>query len=155
MNIEVELDRVNTTAARATALAPVFALALFTSAALLFWVQPLVAKMLLPLLGGAPSVWNTCMVFFQSLLLAGYAYALLVSQRLSLKNQAIVHAVLLLVAGVVLPFGSIRAHTLVVTDTEQSDPLAADHIGRDCWTTLPASLSHSATAPTLVFTFDT
>ena len=66
MNIEVELDRVNTTAARATALAPVFALALFTSAALLFWVQPLVAKMLLPLLGGAPSVWNTCMVFFQS-----------------------------------------------------------------------------------------
>ena len=54
MNIDVELNRVNTTAARATALAPVFALALFTSAALLFWVQPLVAKMLLPLLGGAP-----------------------------------------------------------------------------------------------------
>jgi hypothetical protein len=67
MNIDVELNRVNTTATRATALAPVFALALFTSAALLFWVQPLVAKMLLPLLGGAPSVWNTCMVFFQSL----------------------------------------------------------------------------------------
>src|SRR6185503_13149720 len=70
MNIDVELNRVNTPAMRATALAPVFALALFTSAALLFWVQPLVAKMLLPLLGGAPSVWNTCMVFFQSLLLA-------------------------------------------------------------------------------------
>ena len=100
MNIDVELNRVNTTtAARATALAPVFALALFTSAALLFWVQPLVGKMLLPLLGGAPSVWNTCMVFFQSLLLAGYAYALLISQRLSLRNQAIVHAVLLLAAG--------------------------------------------------------
>src|ERR1044072_3563342 len=98
MNIEVEVDRgVNTAAARATALAPVFALALFTSAALLFWVQPLVAKMLLPLLGGAPAVWNTCMVFFQSLLLGGYAYALLISQRLSLRNQAIVHALLLLV----------------------------------------------------------
>ena len=104
MNIDVELDRLNTRAARATALAPVFALALFTSAALLFWVQPLVAKMLLPLLGGAPTVWNTCMVFFQALLLAGYAYALLLSQRLSLKNQAILHAVLLLAAGLVLPF---------------------------------------------------
>ena len=46
MNIDVELNRVNTTAARASVLAPVFALALFTSAALLFWVQPLVAKML-------------------------------------------------------------------------------------------------------------
>jgi hypothetical protein len=105
MNIDVELNRVNTTAARASILAPVFALALFTSAALLFWVQPLVAKMLLPLLGGAPSVWNTCMVFFQSLLLAGYAYALFVYQRLSLINQAIVNAGFLLVAGLVLPFG--------------------------------------------------
>src|ERR1044072_9026873 len=105
MNIEVEVDRgVNAPAVRATVLAPVFALALFTSAALLFWVQPLVAKMLLPLLGGTPSVWNTCMVFFQSLLLAGYAYALFVSQRLSLRNQAMFHAVLLLAAGLVLPF---------------------------------------------------
>src|SRR5512145_2820448 len=85
-------------------LAPLFALSLFTSAALLFWVQPLVAKMLLPLLGGVPSVWNTCMVFFQALLLAGYAYALLISQRLSLRNQAIVHALLLLGAALVLPF---------------------------------------------------
>ncbi|HEY0367584.1 MAG TPA: hypothetical protein VGC73_14030, partial [Pyrinomonadaceae bacterium] len=104
MNIDVELNRVNTPAVRATVLAPVFALALFTSAALLFWVQPLVAKMLLPLLGGAPSVWNTCMVFFQALLLAGYAYALLLSQRFSLRNQAILHALLLLAAGFVLPF---------------------------------------------------
>src|SRR4029078_12873612 len=104
MNIDVELDRINTPAVRASVLAPVFALALFTSAALLFWVQPLVAKMLLPLLGGAPSGWYSCMVFFQSLLLAGYAYALFVSQRLSLRNQAIVHAVLLLAAGLVLPF---------------------------------------------------
>src|SRR6185369_1251201 len=104
MNIDVELNRVNTTAARASVLAPVFALALFTSAALLFWVQPLVAKMLLPLLGGAPAVWNTCMVFFQALLLGSYAYALLLSQRLSLRNQAVLHAVLLLLGGLVLPF---------------------------------------------------
>ena len=102
MNTEIELERVNTQALPATAV--VFALALFTSAALLFWVQPLVAKMLLPLLGGVPSVWNTCMVFFQASLLAGYAYALLISQRLSLRNQAIVHAILLLGAALVLPF---------------------------------------------------
>ena len=57
-----------------------FAGALFTSAGLLFWVQPLIAKMLLPLLGGAPSVWNTCMVFFQALLLAGYSYVLVIGR---------------------------------------------------------------------------
>lgn len=57
------------------ALPLLFAATLFTSATLLFWVQPLAAKMLLPWLGGAPAVWNTCMVFFQSLLLAGYAWA--------------------------------------------------------------------------------
>lgn len=118
MNIDVELDRVNAPAVRATVLAPVFALALFTSAALLFWVQPLVAKMLLPLLGGAPAVWNTCMVFFQALLLAGYAYALLLSQRLSLRNQAVLHAVLLLLAGLVLPFTlSQRVLALLPTQT--------------------------------------
>jgi hypothetical protein len=146
MNIDVELNRVNTTAARATALAPVFALALFTSAALLFWVQPLVAKMLLPLLGGAPSVWNTCMVFFQSSLLAGYAYALLISQRLSLRNQAIVHALLLLVAGLVLPFA--LSDRVLASLPTQSSPIL--------WllTTLvvtvgPPFLLLSATAPLL------
>jgi len=146
MNIDVELNRVNSTAARASVLAPVFALALFTSAALLFWVQPLVAKMLLPLLGGAPSVWNTCMVFFQSLLLAGYAYALFVSQRLSLRNQAIVHAVLLLVAGLVLPFG--LSERVLSSLPTQSSPIV--------WllTTLavtvgPPFLLLSATAPLL------
>lgn len=146
MDIEVELNRVNTTAARASALAPVFALALFTSAALIFWVQPLVAKMLLPLLGGAPAVWNTCMVFFQSLLLAGYAYALFVSQRLSLRNQAIVHAVLLLAAGLVLPFG--LSERVLSSLPTQSSPIL--------WllTTLaitvgPPFLLLSATAPLL------
>jgi spermidine synthase len=80
-----------------------FAGALFTSAGLLFWVQPLIAKMLLPFLGGAPSVWNTCMVFFQALLLAGYAYVLAVS-RLRLKTQILIHIPLLLIAAAVLPF---------------------------------------------------
>jgi hypothetical protein len=146
MNIEVELDRVKTRAVPATALAPVFATALFTSAALLFWVQPLIAKMLVPLLGGAASVWNTCMVFFQALLLAGYAYALLISQKLSLRNQAIVHALLLLAAGLVLPF-TISTRALASLPT-QSSPIP--------WllTTLlitigPPFLLLSATAPLL------
>ena len=77
--------------------------ALFTSAGLLFWVQPLIAKMLLPLLGGAPSVWNTCMVFFQALLLAGYAYVLAIG-RFSVKTQILIHLPLVIVAGTVLPF---------------------------------------------------
>ena len=146
MNIDVELDRVNAPAVRATVLAPVFALALFTSAALLFWVQPLVAKMLLPLLGGAPAVWNTCMVFFQALLLAGYAYALLLSQRLSLRNQAVLHAVLLLAAGFVLPF-TLSNRVLALLPT-QSSPIG--------WllmallvTVGPPFLLLSATAPLL------
>ncbi|HKY41718.1 MAG TPA: fused MFS/spermidine synthase [Pyrinomonadaceae bacterium] len=80
-----------------------FAGALFTSAGLLFWVQPLIAKMLLPLLGGAPSVWNTCMVFFQALLLAGYAYVLAIG-RFRIKTQILIHLPLLIVAGAVLPF---------------------------------------------------
>lgn len=91
-------------AVRPNALAVVFALSLFLSAALLFWVQPLIAKMLLPLLGGAASVWNTCMVFFQASLLGGYAYALLISRKLSIKNQAIIHILLLIAAAFVLPF---------------------------------------------------
>src|ERR1700752_2530690 len=147
MNIEVEVDRgVTPTAFLATVLGPVVALALFTGAALLFWVQPLVAKRLLPLLGGAPSVWNTCMVFFQSLLLGGYAYALFVSQRLSLRNQAIVHAVLLLAAGLVLPFG--LSERVLASLPTQSSPIL--------WllTTLavtvgPPCLLLSATAPLL------
>ena len=52
-----------------------FSISVFLSAALLFLVEPMVAKMLLPLLGGSPAVWNTCLVFFQAVLLAGYAYA--------------------------------------------------------------------------------
>ncbi len=82
----------------------VFAAAILLSAALLFTVQPLVAKMLLPLLGGTPSVWNTCMVFFQAGLLAGYAYAHLLTRRLSPRAQLAMHAIVLLLPFVALPF---------------------------------------------------
>lgn len=59
----------------------VFAFVIFLAAALLFVVQPMIGKMLLPYWGGAPSVWNTCMVFFQAALLGGYAYAHAVASR--------------------------------------------------------------------------
>ena len=52
-----------------------YALTIFLSAFLLFLVQPLIAKQILPWFGGASSVWTTCLLFFQSALLAGYAYA--------------------------------------------------------------------------------
>jgi hypothetical protein len=75
-----------------------FAVTLFTSSALMFLVQPMIAKMLLPLLGGSPAVWNTCMVFFQAILLAGYLYAHLTSQYFSRKAQVLSHAVLIAVS---------------------------------------------------------
>lgn len=83
-----------------------FFLAILTGASLLFLVQPMVAKMLLPLLGGSPSVWNTCMVFFQAGLLGGYAYAHALASRRSLRTQVLVHGVVLLVPFVLLPIGA-------------------------------------------------
>ena len=86
-----------------TVLLPVFALSIFVSAALLFMVQPLAGRILLPLLGGSPAVWNTCMLFFQVLLLGGYAYAHATSRLLRPRTQAVLHVVLLLAALATLP----------------------------------------------------
>jgi hypothetical protein len=72
-----------------------FAVTLFVSAFLLFLVQPMVGKMVLPLLGGAPAAWATCMVFFQALLLAGYAYAHAAIRRLGSRRQAVIHLAVL------------------------------------------------------------
>src|SRR5687767_8130140 len=63
----------------------------------------MVARMLLPQLGGTPTVWNTCMVFFQVLLLGGYAYSHFIANRLSLRTQSMVHGSLLLLALLALP----------------------------------------------------
>ena len=82
-----------------------FALALLTSATLLFTVQPMVGKILLPVLGGTPAVWNACMVFFQLALLAGYTYAHLSSRYLPVKAQVGLHAVLLAAPWLTLPIG--------------------------------------------------
>lgn len=80
-----------------------FAITLFLSAFLLFWSQPMLGKMLLPLLGGTPAVWNTCMLFFQGVLLAGYAYVLASTRWLTTRAQIVLHAALLLAASVSLP----------------------------------------------------
>jgi hypothetical protein len=77
--------------------------AIFVSAALLFIVQPLFARMVLPLLGGSPAVWNTALVFYQAVLLAGYAYAHFITRRLSYRHQIILHLFLLCLPLLLLP----------------------------------------------------
>ena len=80
-----------------------FAGTLFLSALLMFILQPMFGKILLPLLGGTPAVWNTCMVFYQTLLFLGYWYAHQLSTRLSSSRQIQLHTVLLMVSIIALP----------------------------------------------------
>ena len=87
----------------ARALAAAYAATVFLGAFLLFQVQPLFGKAILPWFGGSPAVWTTCMLVFQVLLFAGYAYAHFTTQYLSARNQAYVHLALLLLALVLLP----------------------------------------------------
>ncbi len=75
----------------------IFAISMFLSAALLFIVEPMLAKMMLPLLGGTPAVWNTCLVFFQGTLLAGYLYAYASLKWLGRKTQIAIHIFVVLV----------------------------------------------------------
>lgn len=86
-------------------LAALFAVTLFLAAALLFLVEPLIGKRLLPLLGGTPAVWNTCLVFFNLALLAGYLYADRGSARLGASRLAGWHAVLLILPIVLFLLG--------------------------------------------------
>lgn len=88
---------------RALAVLAVFLVTLFTGSALLFLIQPMFAKMVLPLLGGTPAVWATSMVFFQATLLVGYAYAHWSVARLGIRRQALLHIPLVLLPLLVLP----------------------------------------------------
>jgi hypothetical protein len=88
-----------------SAAASVFTGTIFLSAALLFVVQPMVARMILPLLGGTPAVWNTCMVFFQACLLIGYAYAHWSTKWIPPRVQPVTHMALMLLPLLVLPIG--------------------------------------------------
>jgi hypothetical protein len=82
---------------------PVFALTIFIGAFLLFQVQPLIGKYILPWFGGGPGVWTTCMLFFQVLLLGGYAYAHFTSKWLKPRVQVLLHLLLLAAALALLP----------------------------------------------------
>ncbi len=81
----------------------IYAATIFLSSFLLFLVQPLIARQILPWFGGTAAVWTTCMLFFQTLLLAGYAYAHLTNAKLQPRAQAVLHSVLLAVALALLP----------------------------------------------------
>ena len=82
---------------------PLFALTIFASAFALFLVQPIIAKQILPWFGGSAAVWTTCLVFFQTTLLAGYAYADLSIRKFSPRTQVKLHVVLLGLSLALLP----------------------------------------------------
>jgi spermidine synthase len=88
---------------RSSVLVVLFASTLFVSAFLMFLIEPMIARILLPSLGGAPAVWNTCLVFFQGMLLAGYAYAHGATQYLGIRRHIVLHSILLLLPLIVLP----------------------------------------------------
>ncbi|HSF69732.1 MAG TPA: fused MFS/spermidine synthase, partial [Nitrospira sp.] len=79
--------------------------AIFLSAFLLFLIQPMMAKMILPMLGGTPAVWNTCMLFYQATLLCGYGYVHLLTSRIEPRRQMPVHLGLMMLPLLMLPVG--------------------------------------------------
>jgi hypothetical protein len=85
--------------------AAVFSAAVFLSAGLMFWLELLVGRLLLPLLGGVPAVWTTCLAFYQTALLAGYFFIHTASSRLSPRKNALVCAALILLSLLFLPLG--------------------------------------------------
>src|SRR5712671_3217305 len=103
MHLDNEMDPRPTLARTARFASVLYPTALFLSALLLFAIQPMFTKMALPRIGGAAAVWSVAMVFFQAALLLGYAYAHLLSRRLSPARAALVHLGLLAVAATTLP----------------------------------------------------
>src|SRR5262249_28732437 len=80
-----------------------FAATILVSAALLFMVQPMFTKMVLPRFGGAPSVWSVAIVFFQAALLAGYAFAHLLTRYAPGRPSVLIHVAVMLAAIIALP----------------------------------------------------
>ncbi len=116
---------------------------IFLSAFLLFSVQPMVSRMVLPRLGGAPAVWNTCVCFFQAVLLLGYAYADISATFLGQRGQLIVHAAVLLTGLVLMPLS-------IAPGVPGPHAIPAFWlIGRLSVSIGPAFLALSATAPLL------
>src|SRR5579872_3101051 len=98
-----ELLKDQPSASRNQLVLSIYTSAIFLSALLLFSVQPLFTKMVLPRLGGSPAVWSVAMVFFQSLLLAGYAYAHYLTLIRDRRIAVAIHLALLVVACLTLP----------------------------------------------------
>ncbi len=94
---------VNRLITRSAAVVVLFSMTLFVNAALLFAVQPMFSKMVLPMLGGTPAVWNTCMLFFQTALLGGYLYAHVTSRWLDVRKQSILQIALFALTFLTLP----------------------------------------------------
>src|SRR5690606_1446052 len=94
---------------------PIFTATIYLNALLLFLVQPMFGKMVLPLVGGTPAVWNTCLLFFQAALLVGYLYAHLVARRLAPRAVVLVHLALLAIAALTLPISVPRGSSPDVT----------------------------------------
>ena len=88
---------------RLSAILPLFCVALWLSSLLLFAIQPMFTKMILPLMGGTPAVWNTAVMFFQAMLLIGYLYAHFLSRLKALRWQVLVHAAVLTIGVLFLP----------------------------------------------------
>ena len=80
----------------------IFIITIIVSAFFLFLVQPFVGKLILPKLGGTPQVWNTCMLFFQCVLLLGYAYSHTISTRFSLRQQLAIHSAVLVIPIIIM-----------------------------------------------------
>ncbi len=99
----VESGGTKTGLARHRAIIATFAVTLFTSACLLFLIQPLITKMILPLLGGSPAVWSVALVFFQGVLLIGYAYSHALVTRLPPRVAVPMHLAVLALAMLSLP----------------------------------------------------
>lgn len=93
-----------------------FVAAMFLGAFLLFQIQPLIGKFILPWYGGTPGVWTTCLLFFQVMLLAGYCYAHLVVLRLKAAAQAVLHVSLLAATLLLLPITPDERWSVVVED---------------------------------------
>lgn len=101
------------------ALVVAYAGAIFTSAFLLFLVQPMIAKAILPSFGGAPTVWITAMLFFQAVLLVGYLFVHVASARLGAGTYRLLHVAVLVLAALALPVG-----LRVTPPLEQTTPTA-------------------------------
>ncbi len=108
----------------------IYVLTTLASALLLFEVQPIISKFILPWFGGSPAVWTTCMVFFQTLLFGGYAYAHLSEKYLRPRTQAVVHIGLLTAAAWLLPIAPDASWKLdAQSGADVAHPVPADGIG--------------------------